>query len=377
MEGEAVHWYRFIQKRNPSLSWQSLTPLMLQRFGEGSKDNVFERLKTLKQEESVDVYLREFEILVAQIPDPSEEQMLGYFLGSLQPEIRCRVRSFRPTEVLRAMEIARDVDEELRLARGQPPSQRVFFPPRFQHKGSVVISNPASSAANTAGNYSASQARPATTGARNIMTAPKGVSSCGSNNPHSGSAGTFSRNKGARQLPYAEFLKRKEEGRCFRCGLAFGFGHKCPEGSLRITILGEDEGDNIEENDKQEPEETNDVVGDQYHCQWMELSQLVQRNITPPKTMKLWGEMAGVGVTILIDSGASHNFVARDLISRMNWPIQPTRSFGVQLGNGHRQESQGYCQNLILKMQGYVYTGDFFLFDLGGVDVILGMSWLA
>lgn len=49
------------------------------------------------------------------------------------------------------------------------------------------------------------------------------------------------RSKGTRNLPYQEYVKRREEGCCFQCGLAFGLCHKCLEKSLRIVILAEDE----------------------------------------------------------------------------------------------------------------------------------------
>lgn len=50
-----------------------------------------------------------------------------------------------------------------------------------------------------------------------------------------------SRGKGTRHLPYPEYVKRRDEGRCYHCGLAFGSGHRCPEKSLRVVILAEDE----------------------------------------------------------------------------------------------------------------------------------------
>ena len=41
--------------------------------------------------------------------------------------------------------------------------------------------------------------------------------------------------------PAPEWEERKKKGLCFRCGQQFGPTHKCPEGSLRILLLGEDE----------------------------------------------------------------------------------------------------------------------------------------
>ncbi|KOM38970.1 hypothetical protein LR48_Vigan03g235200 [Vigna angularis] len=53
--------------------------------------------------------------------------------------------------------------------------------------------------------------------------------------------------RNTRNLPYSEFLKRRKEGRCFRCGGLFGPGHHCPERSLRMTILAEDEEEETKE----------------------------------------------------------------------------------------------------------------------------------
>lgn len=53
--------------------------------------------------------------------------------------------------------------------------------------------------------------------------------------------GADNRGRMVRNLPYPEFLKTKEEGRCFRCGGPFGPGHHCPEKSLSVIILTEDE----------------------------------------------------------------------------------------------------------------------------------------
>lgn len=52
------------------------------------------------------------------------------------------MRSFHPTNVLQAIEIARDDDEEFRLAPGQPQAQEVSFPPPSHTVGIIVASIP-------------------------------------------------------------------------------------------------------------------------------------------------------------------------------------------------------------------------------------------
>lgn len=59
-----------------------IDPTFAQRFGDGSNSNVSDRLKTLRQRGTVDAYVREFEALVAQIPNLFEVQLLGCFLGA-------------------------------------------------------------------------------------------------------------------------------------------------------------------------------------------------------------------------------------------------------------------------------------------------------
>lgn len=52
----------------------------------------------------------------------------------------------------------------------------------------------------------------------------------------------------------------------------------------------------------------------------------------------------------------------------------PTPPFGVRLGNGHRTESNGICQDVQLELGSIVMTIDCFLFPVGEIDLILGMA---
>lgn len=60
--------------------------------------------------------------------------------GALQLEVCYRVCSFRRTEVVRVIEIARDVDEDFHLAEGQPLSQEISFPPCSQGTRGIMAS---------------------------------------------------------------------------------------------------------------------------------------------------------------------------------------------------------------------------------------------
>ena len=68
----------------------------------------------LRQTGGVEEYVQEFELLIAQAAPNAEDQLLGYFLAGLRPDIRSLVRPYDPRDLARAMEVACDVEEAMR-----------------------------------------------------------------------------------------------------------------------------------------------------------------------------------------------------------------------------------------------------------------------
>ncbi|KAI0492631.1 hypothetical protein KFK09_026907 [Dendrobium nobile] len=98
--------------------------------------------------------------------------------------------------------------------------------------------------------------------------------------------------------------------------------------------------------------------------------------LTSHSTMKLEGEIAGYKMMVLIDSGATHNFIACRLVERVGLPVTQGRGVGVILGTGKKERCSGQCKGVTLTLQGEETVQDFLLLDLGSTDVILGMQWL-
>jgi len=44
---------------------------------------------------------------------------------------------------------------------------------------------------------------------------------------------------------------------------------------------------------------------------------------------------------VLIDSGASHNFIFVKLVSQLGLPVESTPSYNVRLGDGHKKRAVG------------------------------------
>ena len=51
--------------------------------------------------------------------------------------------------------------------------------------------------------------------------------------------------------------------------------------------------------------------------------------LTSPKTMKLQGEIGSQQVVVLIDNGATHNFISSDLVRKLTIPMEEIRTYGI------------------------------------------------
>ncbi|KOM33114.1 hypothetical protein LR48_Vigan01g267000 [Vigna angularis] len=283
MEGEANHWFRFWRKKVKKPTWATLTEAMVRRFGGRHRGTIFEKLAAVRQRESVEEYVREFEILVSQATEVTEEQLLGYFFAGLQEELRDLVRPYNPRDLLTAMERARDVEQSglvARVTRGGAVSKG--GPTWGKYTGSAgtvarteIYRGSSEGCANSSGGLS--QKKEATT-----RTAGSKVEST------SGGSGP---NRGLQMLPYPEYLKRREEGPCFHCGGPYSPGHRCAERSLKVMILGADD-------DEAEGAEAEEEA--EQRC--MELSVYSAGGISQSNTMKLSGWIRDRRVVVLIDS---------------------------------------------------------------------------
>lgn len=79
---------------------------------------------------------------------------------------------------------------------------------------------------------------------------------------------------------------------------------------------------------------------------------------------------------ILIDCGATHNFVSEKLVKKLQLPAKETPQYGVILGSGTTIQDKGNCEALEVQMSEWTVKEDLLPLELGGVDIILGMQWL-
>lgn len=106
----------------------------------------------------------------------------------------------------------------------------------------------------------------------------------------------------------AEWKLRREKGLCFRCDERYTVGHQCKNREMRVLLVQEEEDSEVERGDLPVMEQVEAVV------EKIKLSLNSVVGLVTPGTMKLKGRVGELTVTVLIDCGATHNFIALGLV---------------------------------------------------------------
>ncbi|KAF3780860.1 hypothetical protein EJ110_NYTH33024 [Nymphaea thermarum] len=88
------------------------------------------------------------------------------------------------------------------------------------------------------------------------------------------------------------------------------------------------------------------------------------------------GKINNQKVVVLLDSGATHNFLHSRLAHLVEGKVIPQASFSVMVGNGEKMTCSAVCKNVCLEMQKTPFDMDLYLLPIGGVDVVLGIQWM-
>ena len=106
----------------------------------------------------------------------------------------------------------------------------------------------------------------------------------------------------------------------------------------------------------------------------LSLNSLV--GLTTSGTMKLKRALGRHDVVVLIDYGATHNFISLDSIHQLGIPLTETTGFGVETGTRESVQGKGICKDVVLTIQVLTIVETFLPIELGSTDMVLGMQWL-
>ncbi|XP_044500293.1 uncharacterized protein LOC123221524 [Mangifera indica] len=411
MEGAAFHWFRWRRRRQPFIDWRDFRSATLKRFRPDDERSAQEELFSIRLIDSVKEYRCRFELLSAEIEELSDNTLIVIFLNGLTEELREEVRLFRPTTLEETMERAQEIERKNAVieekASNRPgklyskthhPLTRYTFPsnPNPTSTISYPVHHP-NSRPNASNNPNLSYT--STTQPTRPVANPPMNSSLSTNHPTL-SLRPFSQNKTESIFPYtnatskakapiqsmastsnqrreynsrrlsdAEYRSKIEKGLCFRCDEKYTPGHRCRFRQLRVMVSCEDE------SEKDDEEGTEEEATEERELE-ASLNSSSTVGIDSPKTMKFAGTVRGKQVLVLLDSGATHNFISDRMVSELQIPIKPAK-FTVLLGDNRKVSGIGRCKDVELMVQGVRIVQDFLPFKLGGVDMILGIDWLS
>ncbi|KAJ1437554.1 Retrotransposon gag domain [Sesbania bispinosa] len=297
MEGRALSWFRWWESCNPNPSWEGFKRAVIQRFQPTMMQNPFELLLALKQTHSVEEFVEKFEKYAGALKGVEQEYLMSVFLNGLRKEIAAEVKLYEPKSLSEMMSKALMIEEK-NLAVGE--------------YGRYGGGNSSSRASNSTGGFRGNT-------------------------------------RGFKRLSNEELQEKYKKGLCFRCYEKFGPDHVCKNKKFRMLLL--DEGEGEEDEEERVEEENIEVINKSFNA--LQLSLYSMAGLTSSKSWKIMGARVNdQQVVALIDCRASHNFISQELVERLKLPVKETSPYTVEVGDGHKVECRGVCENLVIRIQG-------------------------
>lgn len=263
------------------------------RFRSSREGSICGQFQRIKQQTTVEEYRNEFDRLMVPLADLQDRVVEETFMNGLFPWIKAEVVFCKPVGLAKMMHAAQLVENweiirsEVNLngyAKGKyPPSNSL------NTKSSAVVNN-SDNKGNTIFSMRAVTLRTTT--------------------------GEVKKEGPKKRLSNVEFQARKEKGLCFRCNEKY-HDHRCKgreQRELRMYVVKEDEEYETVEEVEDEDKELNCVEIDQEDQAIVELSINSVVGLTNLVTMKVRGRIKDREVIILIDCGATHNFISDKVV---------------------------------------------------------------
>lgn len=176
-----------------------------------------------------------------------------------------------------------------------------------------------------------------------------------------------------KRLTLDEINDKKKRGLCFHCDEKFTPGHDCRKKRLYIIMDNQAEEENEEfvviwENDNNTKEVLNE------HEAGISIDAMVGSKGT--HTIKVKGQIKNRAITILVDSGSTHNFISQGLAKQIKLPTRTCNPFNVNVANGEKLVCDTKSNSVSWRMAGRTFNADMNVITLGGYDLILGVKWM-
>lgn len=354
MEGRALNWYQWWEEQTSDMSWAEFKRAVLRRFQPGLVQNPLGPLLSIRQTGTVMQYREQFELLIAPLQRDERVMLNSIFINGLQEEIQAELRLHETRSLADLMDKALLIEEKIWASqRGKGVSREKGD---WGSKGGAWR-NRGGASGSEGGSFRPNTVRP--TAVQSDTGGSKTESVAGEKKSGLG-----------KKLSQEELSDLSRKGLCFKCGEKWGKEHVCKFKHFQLVLC---EGD-VDEQSETEAEKEDEVA---FEVKTLQLSLKSKEGLTSNQSFKLWGSIQGREVLILVDSGASSNFISPKLVAELALNVHHTSAYTVELGSGELVSNQGVCQDVAFVVQGITFHQNFFMMNLGGTEVVLGMDWLA
>ena len=335
LDGPILSWFQWMFINGFITSWSALLQAIESRFAPSIYDDPREALFKLTQRGTVTKYLTEFEKLANCITGLSPSVLLSCFISGLSPEIRREVQAFQPLSLPKVIALAHLQEDKINDRR----------------KHARTPCNHPSPNTTSSNSHSTQTPRPK----------PPFV-----------------------QRTQEDMAYRREKGLCYNCDEKWSSSHRC-KGRFLFFIANSDESSPSElslteplspfgsepDPSVDEPTQPFDPASLQPH-----ISLHAMAGMPATDTFRLYGLINNICVTILVDSGSTHNFVQPRVAKFLNLPMQDTIPLRVMVGNGSVLDCQLMIPETKILIQDHSFVVTLRVLPLSGADVILGVEWL-
>lgn len=334
--GDVLSWFNSEVHR--SRSWFEFKDRMIARFSKVKIRDPSQPFFALRQAGTVAEYIHQFEDLSTQVTGLTESQLEGIFMNGLTPEMQEVVNMCKPFDLPEMIATAYQMESS--SLHSVVKKERLLL-----------------AKANTGGQ------KPYTSHNSQNGWKPKHVT------------GAVTQNNTPRpqvRLSEAQIAEKKRLGLCFKCDAKWSKTHLCPNASLQVLVVFNGMEVEVRDPDHIEVDEE-DIV---WEPQLGAISLKSFWGLTSPTTTKMRGVLRKQSVVVMLDSGATHNFISPALLTRAHLKTSTSPGLEIVLGTGVSVQSSGVCENVEVMIQGAKFTTSFIVLELGKVDVILGVQWL-
>ncbi|XP_061355244.1 uncharacterized protein LOC133299775 [Gastrolobium bilobum] len=327
IDGVAADWFQWIFNSGTVQSWEEFIRAVRERFGPSNYNDVRGLLAKLMQNGSLADYMAEFQKLMNQVTNISDELFMTFFVAGLQPDLQGAVQLRWPTTFHQAMQLAIAYDSH----HGELRSSITNQPRKLFHRSNVGVSG-----------------EKTILGTVPSLPAPTTLP--------------------IKRLSPKELQKKRDLGQCYTCEEKWTSKHRC---KTKMLVL-------FAEDDESEGDMDEEILWRKEEHQPVRLDAALH-SLSGSAHIRSLNLVAVVGkreLEVLIESGSSHNFIKRELAEELHLPMVKARRMRVFMGNVEFLLCDKKCAKVQLLIQGHIFETDLYVVDLCDLCIVLGMQWL-